>query len=600
MCLTKIRMWILTGLLLLFLVILNFGTVVNLEGSEDYFRAIRKIDRLIKEEIKKNDIQGLSLGLVDDSGLFWSKGYGYEDSKNKIEATDETLYRIASVTKPFTATAIMILVDRGQVDLSAPVTEYVPEFSIQTIGEMSGPITLRDLLSHHSGLKRDHYKGMNIKNPSPLDFLLEELRNDYSALAPGTIYKYSNINYALLGLVIEKVTGKSYSQFMEGEIFQPLGMDDTFVGYDETGTRISKSYEIKGFFFKRAKEIDQYPLRDRPAGSIISSVEDTAKFVRMILNNGKSPTGERIISKESLEKMSTVQYPENELDDDPYGLGWKVDKVPIPGIEMNIRHGGTLKGFSTLIAAAPDEDLGVIVYYNTNHVFSRHYIANEALKLLAKEKTGAVEAQEQSRKNRRVPLGSIKLEEYLGKYVGIGDLPLVMDLELNGNQPKINLMNQKLALEKIDDYRYRVSKKILFFNIGVGRFMGVDETLFDFYRARDGTIYPRLILEYRGLEMKVLFDKVQPYDIPESINRMEGKYTPTEESLPYLDDDSFKELELKIQDGWVTLNTSWEGNDMKLLLKPLGEGALRAIGAGEIVTLKGKKMDYSGLVFERE
>lgn len=175
-----------------------------------------------------------------------------------------------------------------------------------------------------------------------------------------------------------------------------------------------------------------------------------------------------------------------------------------------------------------------------------------------------------------------------------------MDLELDGGNPKINLTDQKLSLEKINDYRYRVSKKILFFNISVGRFMGVDETLFDFYRIGKGTIYPRLILEYKDLEMKILFDKVQPYVLPESIERMEGKYTPTEKSLPYLDDDSFRKLELKIHDGWITMDTSWEGKDMKFLLKPLVEGMLRAIGSEEVVTVEDGKLGYSGFVFEKD
>jgi len=601
MFLMKEKKTILTGLLFIVLTLVNTGTVVCSEGKIDYPLSVPKIEGLIKEEIKSNDIQGLSVGLVDTSGLFWSRGYGYEDKKNKVKATEATLYRIASVTKPFTATAIMILVDRGLIDLDAPIKKYVPEFSIKSINEKPGPITVRDLLNHHSGLKRDHYRGINIKNPPAPDFLVSELKDDYLALPTGTLYKYSNINYALLGVIIENVTGKSYSRFLEDEIFRPLEMGNTFIGYGESkASRVSKSYEMKGLLFKRPKEIDQSPIRDRPAGSIISSVEDTAKFVRMILKDGKSPTGERIISEESLEKMFTVQYPNNELDDDPYGLGWKINKVPVPGIELNIRHGGTLNGFSTLIAVAPEEGLGIIVYYNTNHVFSRHYIANEALKLLVKEKTGTVAPERDAGRGRRVALASIEFEKYLGRYVGIGDLPLVMDLELKGNSPELNLMDQKLSLKEISDYRYRVSKRILFFNINVGKFMGVDETLFDFYRAEDGTIYPRLILEYRDLEMRIFFDKVQPYDIPESIEQMEGKYVPTEESLQYLDDDSFRELELKIQDGWITMDTSWEGNDLEFLLRPLGENILRAIGSGEVITIKDGKLDYSGFFFERD
>ncbi|MBS3792525.1 serine hydrolase [Candidatus Bipolaricaulota bacterium] len=135
MHLVKRKMLVLTAFMLLVLVIFDLGTVVLIEGSDQYARSIQEIDGLINEEIKRNDIQGLSVGLVNESGLFWSKGYGYEDKKNKGEATVKTLYRIASVTKPFTATAVMILVDRGLVDLDTPVKQYIHEFSIKGIDE---------------------------------------------------------------------------------------------------------------------------------------------------------------------------------------------------------------------------------------------------------------------------------------------------------------------------------------------------------------------------------------------------------------------------------------------------------------------------------
>jgi len=588
------------SLLVLFLAL--GGAAADAEETGDkYAEALEKIDNLVQEEIKRNNVQGLSIGLVDGSGLFWSKGYGYEDKKTKVKASGETLYRIASVTKPLTATGVLVLVDRGLVNLDAPIKKYIPEFSIKSIDEKTRQITVRDLLTHHSGLKRDHYKGINVKNPPDLDFLVDELNDDYLALPTGTLYKYSNLNYALLGLIIENVTGKSYIGFMEDEIFRPLGMDDTFVGYEETrASPISKSYEVKGFLFKRARKIDQYPLRDLPAGGVVSSVEETARFVRMILNHGRAHSGERIVSRDLLEESFTAQYPENELDDDPYGLGWKVNKVPIPGIKTNIRHGGTLNGFSTLVAVAPEEKLGVVVFYNTNHVFSRHYLANQALKLLTEAKSGSVDATSKTDEGRRVPLDSVQLEKYPGKYVGIGDIPLVLDIELNGDRPVINLTGQRLSLKKINDYRYRVSKKILFFDINVGSFMGVDNVFFDFYRSKGGTVYPRLILEYQRLEMKIFFERVQPYEIPPAIAQLEGNYVPAKESLPYLDDDSFDKLELRIRDGWITMDTSWEGTDLEFLLRPLDEGKMRAVGSGEVLEIEGNKLEYSGLVFEKK
>ncbi|MCK4260225.1 MAG: beta-lactamase family protein [Halanaerobiales bacterium] len=565
----------------------------------NYSKEIKKINELIESEIKKNNIQGFSVAIVDEDGIIWSKGYGFQDVKNEIIATPETLYRIGSATKSFTATGIMLLIERGLVELDAPITKYIP-FEINSLENKSTTITVRQLLNHHSGLKRDLYKDIRSANPPKLDFLLSELRDDYLALAPDSLYKYSNIGYALLGKIIENVSNKSYSQFISEELFTPLGMLSSEPGLNNSNIDyISKSYKIQGGS-KKANEIEQLVERDQPAGSIISSVEGLAKFMQFILNEGKTNDGQQLLSKESLDQMFTIQYPDNDLDDDPYGLGWKINKSIIPNTEINIRHGGTLTGFSSLMVALPEEKLGIAILYNTNQLFSRHYIANEALKILASEKVCLSENNSLLHEEKILDLQPDDFGKYTGRYVGIGDIPIFIDLSSKNDKFNINLQGTGLSLKTRDDKRFRVVKQILFLNFGIGSFMGVDDVFLDFYRANNGIVYPRLILKYEDLEMKIVMEKVNPYEIPQTFENISGTYLPTQESEKHVYSNSFSVLTINVVDGWIVMKTTWEGSDLELLLKPVNENKLITYGSGEVVTINDNLLYYSGLVFEKK
>ena len=239
------------------------------EKADTYGHAIEKIDSLIKDEMDKNNIPGLSVAVVNEGGIIWSKGYGYQDVEEKIKATPETLYRVGSISKSLTAVAILLLEQRGLIDLDAPINEYIPDFKIKSRFDKIPPITVRQLLSHHSGLKRDHYKDIIGHNPPHLDFVIEELADDYLALPPDTSYKYSNLNYALLGKIIENVTNKSYSQYMREELLEPLGMDNSYPELTSHNiSQIAESYQIKGWLWKRPKRIEQLKQRDKPACSV--------------------------------------------------------------------------------------------------------------------------------------------------------------------------------------------------------------------------------------------------------------------------------------------------------------------------------------------
>lgn len=577
--------------------------------DDRYKKAIEEIDSLVKEEMSKNNIPGLSIALVDDKGIIWTRGYGYQDLDDKKSATPETLYLIGSVTKTITATAVMMLVDRGLIELDAPVNEYIPDFNINSRFKETKPITIRQLLSHHSGIRRDIYKNNRGQTPATLDSVVEELKDDYLTELPGTTYKYSNIGYSLLGKVIENVTGVSYGQFVKKEIFQPLGMDNTYPFLDEENKmRLSAGYSSSGLaFIKTHKKIEPVPQRDKPAGAVISSVKDISRFIQLILNNGIDNNGRKLISGEVLNEMFKPQYKYTVMDDEKCGLGWVVNKTSYPYSELNICHGGTQNGFSTLITALPSEKLGIAIFYNANQIFSRYYIANRAMELLLMAKNGIPitddilenKKSDMDKEEEVIKVDSSDYQKYTGKYIVNFDAPIAVDLISKGGQLTLTMQGQELTLEPLKGKRFRAVKKVLFFKVAVGSFLGYDDIQFDFYQAEDGEVYPRLILKYNDLDMKMLLQKVEPYKIPEYVREYAGEYKLTEESKKDLNDDSFSHLSFRIEYGCAIIDTQFQGTDVSLLVKPLNKKQLVILGSGEIISVGDDKLHYSGLTFEK-
>lgn len=580
------------------------STFVRAEKEQvQYAEAITEIDQLIQAEMKKNDIQGVSVALVNENGIFWSKGYGYADHAAKEQGTVQTLYRVGSVTKTFTALGIMMLVDRGLVELDAPIERYLPEFTIRSRFEDTKPITVRQLLTHHAGLMRDLYKDIRGTQPPAFNTVVEALQESELAFPPDTRFGYSNIGYVLLGQLIENVSGKTYEAFLEEEIFQPLGMTRTDANYTvEHAGRIAKSYKMTGLIWKRVRTVEQFIERDLPAGSMVSNVEDISKFLQMIFNEGKNQAGNPLLSQDALQEMFVNPYIENELDYDSYGLGWEVNKSKIPYTELNIRHGGTLTGYSSLVAALPNEKLGIVILYNANNAFSRHFIANKAMESLVRTKKGIPHEENEPNEEQETIISVTKdaYANYTGRYISMDEIPLIFDLSTRGKKIHMKFQGINLTLRPISDQRFRVVKEILWFKIGVGWVLGVDDVFVDFYQAKDGSVYPRLIFQYEDIEMKMFTEKVVPEPLPATVNTIVGRYELRAEDLPHTYADSFTYVKLKLDQGWLHLETKMEGNTIELLLKPLNENRYVALGTGEIVEVDGQQLRYSGFVFERK
>lgn len=333
---------------------------------------------LIDREMAQNDITGISIALVDDQRIVWQKGFGHADLEKNIAATPETIYRAGSIAKVFTAAATMQLAEQGRIAIDRPLHEALPEFSIQTRFADAGPVTPRNVMSHHSGLPSNFLKGMYVREPGRFETVIEGLHDQYLTFPPNYVFSYSNVGMALLGATVQRISGEAFDGYMERNFFQPLGMTSSSFA----ARAVAKAYD-------RHKEIEVFSLRDMPAANLLSNVVDLSQFLKMQFAGGRA--GDRqVLSPASVREMVRVQNAGLPLTFEQYvGLGWMLSGIEVPGGGPVASHGGSLPDSHSMMAMLPEHKLGVVVLSNsaTSHA-SVSRIATEALRLMLEAKTG--------------------------------------------------------------------------------------------------------------------------------------------------------------------------------------------------------------------
>lgn len=292
--------------------------------------------------VESNSLAGAVVLVANKDKILALEAVGYADVEAKTPMTIDSVFWIASQSKPITAAALMLLVDEGKVKIEDPVEKYIPEFkNIKFKGESpKSPITIRQILSHTSGLpfstpeESPTLDKLTIKE-SVASYVKNGLKSE-----PGTAYAYSNAGINTGGRIIEVVSGVPYEDFLDKRMFGPLGMKDTtFWPSEEQVKRLAKVYkptaDKKGLELTKIGQL-QYPLTDRkrqpmPGGGLFSTATDVAKFCQMLLNNGK--VGDKqLLSEASVKALTTKQTPDSLKDN--YGLGFSVGG--------NYGHGGAL------------------------------------------------------------------------------------------------------------------------------------------------------------------------------------------------------------------------------------------------------------------
>lgn len=324
--------------------------------------ALRAIETKIGADFAKDGVGGLSIGVVSGNRLVWSKHFGYAESETKRVADNDTDYRIGSITKQFTAVALLQLVEQKKMDLSDPLEKYVPEIrQVQGLPPGAAPITLLQVATMHSGLAREPTCENHSVGPVSgwQQKVISCLPSTTYANPPGTTYLYSNIGYASLGLAIERAGAEPYVDQVTKRIFAPLhmsrsGMEPTAAirrnlahGYRRNGNAVSREtadQELEGRGYRV------------PNGAIFSTINDLARFVSWELGASSTP----LISKE----MQTANYARTFPADAPtsaYGVGFQ--QIQRGDVTMQ-GHGGSTAGYLSSALFHRASGYGVIVFRN--------------------------------------------------------------------------------------------------------------------------------------------------------------------------------------------------------------------------------------------
>lgn len=308
-----------------------------------------KIDKVF-EEFQTGNTPGAAVGVYKDGEIAFKKGYGQANLEMKIPISTNTDFRLASITKQFTAMCILILSERGELSFDDNLQKFFPDFP-----EYGSEITVKHLLTHTSGLLAyenfiDDTVTVQLHDSDVLEILK---RQDSTYFEPGTMYRYSNTGYAVLALIVEKVSGKSFAQFLEENIFEPLHMYNSVAyqkGINEVPNRAFGYAKTDSGFVDSDQSLTSAVLGD---GGIYTSVEDMYQW-DLTLGTGK------LISKELMNEA----WQKAELSDGSeidYGYGWRLDEYK----ELRrVYHTGSTCGFSNVYMRFPEKNLSVIVLMN--------------------------------------------------------------------------------------------------------------------------------------------------------------------------------------------------------------------------------------------
>jgi len=310
---------------------------------------LQAIDSFLQAQVKANRIPGLAVAIVQGDEIIFARGYG--EAAPGIPVTPQTQFYIGSVTKGFTALAVMQLVEHGKLELDAPVQKYLPWFQVAD-PEVSRGITVRHLLNHTSGLGDAGDPHVDAYTSS-LEEEVRLLADVQPTASVGSQYQYYNPNYRVLGLLIEQASGESYSDYMDKHVFKPLGMLDTTTDPAKAPDLAQGYCRAFGFALPRSQASARIPGAVS-SGGIITSAEDMARYLLAQLHN-RQADGEQMLDHESLAAMRT---PPKEIGSD-HGMGWIVVENG-----NTIAFGGATEYFQSFVALGLKEEIGFVTLYN--------------------------------------------------------------------------------------------------------------------------------------------------------------------------------------------------------------------------------------------
>lgn len=330
-----------------------------------------KLDELIQNTLKTFDVPGISVGIVKDGKVVYSKGFGVSSLTTNQKMTDETLVGIASNSKGFTATALAMLVDEGKLNFDDKVSQYIPEFQMND-AYVSQEVTIKDLITHRAGLGLG--QGDLMFFPEGGSLSVKDIVHNVRYLKPEhsfrTTLDYNNIMFIVAGEVIHRVSGLSWADFIEQRILKPVGMTASFGSYNRAKAAnvsniISAHAPVDGKVIAVPHDWNETA---NAAGGIISNIKDMATWADFLMNGFTTKGGKKLVSDQQIQQLWNLQIStpvalKNSYDSNfgGYGLGWFLTDVKG---HKQVYHTGGLIGTVTQFTLIPDMKLGIIVLTN--------------------------------------------------------------------------------------------------------------------------------------------------------------------------------------------------------------------------------------------
>ena len=541
----------------------------------------------IPKQMKRYNVPGLSIAVVDNQRLVWAQGFGYADRERRIPAGAETVYQVGSISKLLTATAVMQLVDQGKINLDAPIQDYLPHFYMKSRWADTGPITPRELLSHHAGLPTYYLKGFF--SHEPMAELAKDLTGQYLAYPPGKVFNYSNLGPDLMGLVMERISGQHFAPYMQSALLDPLGMHhSSFVMNEEIAPLLARGYVDN-------QASNPTPIRDVPAGSLLSNVVDLSRFMRLVFGDGELD-GHRLVSSASLDSMFQPQFANSPLDfGQRFGLGWMLSGLPVHGGGMVAWHNGGTKAFISQMAIMPQKKLGVVVLANADSANKMIYdVAEQALRLALKARYGI------SQPPPTPPLPTVKvpravLASYVGDYSLMGTLAHV---SVAGDHLNLHVIGHTLELVPTSPTWFRAEYRLL------GLFpVTIKFPPLQFTRVQG---HDFVLLHDR---MVTAAEKVPHYVLSQAWRERTGSYHIINPDAHYL--VNLDHCRMLVRNGRLLLDLQISGIEdrrVKVVIMPISDTKAYVYGlgrnVGDMTTADDNdgqpEIHYSGYIFERD
>ena len=340
-----------------------------------------KLSKSIANELIKQSIPGAAYTVVRNNQIIAMENFGYTDKTNKSKVDNNTVFRLASVSKPFAATIAIMLAQEKKLNLSDPITKFLPNFALATKGA-ADKIQLKHLLSHSSGLMPNAYDNLLHENWN-MAKIISRFDRVTPICRPAKCYGYQNIAYGFLQPAIEAVTKKSYASLLQERIFSPLKMDNASVGIDvfltqnntakphilrkriKTGQKTRAGKDIRRYIWRTVDvEPDYYKVA--PAAGVNASITDLAKWLIANLGNNPEVLSPALLTELTIPRIRTKKdlrrrYWREHLSDAHYGYGWRIYQFEGHPI---IYHSGWVAGYRADIGYSPTLDIGFAILIN--------------------------------------------------------------------------------------------------------------------------------------------------------------------------------------------------------------------------------------------